>query len=452
MLLQKFRHAVRLVSIFSTFCMGIRRYAEQEKSTEYDLYYLRDMLPDNEDKPTPVQEASLYFNKHLFSRDNTLHFPFWARWTCALDPSDRTDAEIHKLVTLLRGMKSFNKFSRHAQWHLCRTMTYARYEKRRIIIRQGHPGFCFYFIVSGTVSVTVTRCDLKTGIYVTNTVDVLEKNDSFGEIALMTPDARRTATIICRERVEVLVVNRETVMEHCPDVFQRDFDEKFNVLRGHDIFKRWSNNSLKKLCFESHIKELAHGKLVDPDSTKSEAVYFIIKGKVDMLRRLDISAVIASKVSIRLYETKPLPRPSSAIPGKGKPQIEFVNVGSLTKNDSWDLRIVFTEGFAEPGNILVSAGVRLLKVPKQRILQMSPLGALDEFSKSFVLSHRSPTVDELYQEYMAAQSWIEYRQKVVQNVLDCKRGNHVAHMSSVTKGTSGWGPWPAKAAKNLKHE
>lgn len=47
----------------------------------------------------------------------------------------------------------------------------------------------------------------------------------------MRPDAKRTATIICRERAEVLIVNRETVMEHCPDVFQQDFDEKFNVLR-----------------------------------------------------------------------------------------------------------------------------------------------------------------------------------------------------------------------------
>ncbi|KAK3744008.1 hypothetical protein QZH41_010351, partial [Actinostola sp. cb2023] len=330
---EKFRHAIRLVSIFSVFCMGIRRYAEQEKSTEYDLYYLRDMLPDNEDKPTPVQEVSLYFNKHLFSRDNTLHFPLWARWTCALAPSERSDAEINKLVTLLRGMTSFNKFSREAQWHLCRTMTYARYEKRRIIIRQGHPGFCFYFIMSGTVSVTVTRRDFKTGIYVTNTVDILEKNDAFGEIALMTEAARRTATIICRERVEVLVVNRETVMEHCPDVFHKEYEEKYTVLRAHQLFKRWSDKTLRDICLESHIKELAHGKLVDPDSTASEAIYFILKGKVDMLRRLDLCAILASKASISLYDTRPLPRPSSAMPGSGKQ--EFVNVGSLYKNDAW---------------------------------------------------------------------------------------------------------------------
>lgn len=156
-----------------------------------------------------------------------LHFPFWARWTCALDPKERSHTDINKLVALLRGMKSFNKFSRHAQWQLCRTMTYARlakffstsfwvywwrisgccrYEKRRIIIRQGHPGFCFYFIVSGTVSVTVSQRDLKTGIHLTTTVDVLEKNDSFGvsfdnKIPRVTRKKKQQKTQIWRKKI-----------------------------------------------------------------------------------------------------------------------------------------------------------------------------------------------------------------------------------------------------------
>ena len=54
----------------------------------------------------------------------------------------------------------------------------------------------------------------------------------FKEIAMFSKEALRTATIICRERVEVLVVNREVVLEYCPDVFQREYEEKLNVLRS----------------------------------------------------------------------------------------------------------------------------------------------------------------------------------------------------------------------------
>ena len=51
------------------------------------------------------------------------------------------------------------------------------------------------------------------------------------EIALISEEARRTATIICRERVEVLMVNRATILEYCPDVFQREYEEKLRVMR-----------------------------------------------------------------------------------------------------------------------------------------------------------------------------------------------------------------------------
>jgi len=100
--------------------------------------------------------------------------------TCEKEPENRSETEVNNLVALLRGMKSFNKFSREAQRYVCRTMTYACYERRRIIVRQGHPGFSFFFIVSGSVSVTITRKDEKTGIDITNTVDVLLKNETFG--------------------------------------------------------------------------------------------------------------------------------------------------------------------------------------------------------------------------------------------------------------------------------
>ena len=60
------------------------------------------------------------------------------------------------------------------------TFLFFSYDRRRIIVRQGHSGFSFFFIVSGSVSVTITRKDEKTGIDITNTVDVLVKNDAFG--------------------------------------------------------------------------------------------------------------------------------------------------------------------------------------------------------------------------------------------------------------------------------
>ena len=70
--LARFRRAVYLIRIFSSLFLSIRRYAEQDKSRQYDFYYIRDMLPGHDDEPTPSKEIPITFNKHLFSRDNTV--------------------------------------------------------------------------------------------------------------------------------------------------------------------------------------------------------------------------------------------------------------------------------------------------------------------------------------------------------------------------------------------
>lgn len=427
----RFRRAVSLVRTFTALYLSIKKYADQDKTRQYDLYYMRDMLPDNKDRPTLMKELPFTFNKHLYSRENTLHFPLWARIICTKMPEYRSEAEMNNLVALLRGIKSFNKFSREAQRYLCQTMTYACYERRRIIVRQGHPGFSFFFIVSGSVSVTITRKDEKSGIYITNTVDLLEKNEAFGEIALISEEAKRTATIICRERVEVLVVNRETILNYCPDVFQREHDEKIRVMKSHSLFAGWGEDLLRSLTHRSHIREFSYGKLVDIDSTVSESIYFIIKGKIEMLRRIDLRAVAESADKVNRPRGKLLRKTS------GK-KASFVNVGSLQANDSWDLKTLSDKiPSRQPGNILVSAGVRVLKVPKRRVVELMPKGYIEEFQKNFFSRHRYLTEEEVYSDYVVAETWLEYRKNVLRSVIDVKEGRLVANVSAAAKNSSG---------------
>lgn len=70
--LSRFRRAVYLIRIFSSLCLSIRRYADQDKSRQYDFYYIRDILMGDDDGGTTVKEAPITFNKNLFSRDNTV--------------------------------------------------------------------------------------------------------------------------------------------------------------------------------------------------------------------------------------------------------------------------------------------------------------------------------------------------------------------------------------------
>jgi len=52
-------------------------------------------------------------------------------------------------------------------------------DAKRIILRKGHPGLCFYFLYSGSAFVNVEDTNRENKIF-TKTVSTLHRGDSFG--------------------------------------------------------------------------------------------------------------------------------------------------------------------------------------------------------------------------------------------------------------------------------
>ena len=61
-------------------------------------------------------------------------------------------------------LKCFDKYTRKVKTDLSRVIFYETYNSGRYIIKQGHDGFSFYFIVSGKVQVRITDTDKTTGL------------------------------------------------------------------------------------------------------------------------------------------------------------------------------------------------------------------------------------------------------------------------------------------------
>ena len=60
-------------------------------------------------------------------------------------------------------LKCFEKYSQRVKLELARVMCLETFDEGRTIIQQGHIGFSFYFIVSGSVNVILTEQDKITG-------------------------------------------------------------------------------------------------------------------------------------------------------------------------------------------------------------------------------------------------------------------------------------------------
>ena len=80
-----------------------------------------------------------------------------------------------------------------------------KYKKGEIIFIEGSPGKEMYIIHSGGVNVYKTINEEKINL------SVLRKNDFFGEMRLLL-GCPRTASIEARERTEVLVVTKDTLL------------------------------------------------------------------------------------------------------------------------------------------------------------------------------------------------------------------------------------------------
>jgi CRP/FNR family cyclic AMP-dependent transcriptional regulator len=81
-----------------------------------------------------------------------------------------------------------------------------RFAAREVVFHEGDPGDTLHLVVSGRLAVRVT-----TPLGHTATLTMIGAGDVFGELALLIPDARRTATVVSLERTHTLALGSAQV-------------------------------------------------------------------------------------------------------------------------------------------------------------------------------------------------------------------------------------------------
>jgi CRP/FNR family transcriptional regulator, cyclic AMP receptor protein len=79
-----------------------------------------------------------------------------------------------------------------------------RYAPGEVVFHEGDPADSLHMIESGRVSVGLTT---SYGNQVTFAIE--SQGEMFGELALLSPDSRRTATVTALERTETMIIHRD---------------------------------------------------------------------------------------------------------------------------------------------------------------------------------------------------------------------------------------------------
>eukprot|EP00731_Ephydatia_muelleri_P007632 Em0003g1880a len=238
---RKLLRCFKLVRLLALIELQLKSYARYDGCSKL----LKDLSRQSSDREFTVNQT-LAFNKASFFAHNTNYVPHWAIHMLSKPSSERSSCDIHHLALLLRTMKFFGddftwehllEICRHCEYsksgvmmrYVIRSGVMMRYEKERVILKAGHIPYYCYLIFSGSVHVKIAKST--DGVKVPSyTQSILRKGAIFGDVAVIH-NVRRTATVICQEDVECLLVDEDTCRKIFPEEKAHEFDTKMRHLK-----------------------------------------------------------------------------------------------------------------------------------------------------------------------------------------------------------------------------
>ena len=219
---------------------------------------------------------------------------------------------------------------------------------------------------------------------------------SFGEVALLDPLNKRSASIVCKEPCEFLRVERDEFDLLLRQFHQRELDAKLALFQERGYFQTWHERALRVVVRDTHRMAfrpqtvIAIGSRELGNLNRGPQAYIIAKGKAFIVRKLKV--VLDTKTGRVALATVADRRATSS---------------SLQLKSLWVSSAPLTRGDMVPympdSAALVSEGCEVLYVPQTSFLFRDNGVVLDEiYEQSYMLRSSDK---ELFRSYNQVQKW-----------------------------------------------
>ncbi|XP_067661280.1 cyclic nucleotide-binding domain-containing protein 2-like [Haliotis asinina] len=282
--LYKFRRAVRTVIVLMKATVSSSQTPQRSERQAMSWTQVHDDVGTSR---RAYERFGLTFDPSVFRANREAQLSTEAKAILSMDPGDRSEEQLHlALASLKQAVDAFGEFPIKMQRSLVRVGWYEHFERKRVIIRQGHVAENFYFILSGTAVVTILETNKQTREQYGHTVAMLKKGNSFGELALMH-GSRRSATVTCKNDVELLAVGRQDFIDIFMNVETNKEPEHITFLRSVDTLRGWPLEVLPyndpKTCIYTYFRR---GVLLCKESNATDWIYVILTGSCRVLKSL----------------------------------------------------------------------------------------------------------------------------------------------------------------------
>jgi len=189
------------------------------------------------------------------------------RETVALLGPARSGAPARRLAAL----RSSPLFDRHSRGRLVKMLAEGRVRRFRagsVIVKEGSLGKDFYFVMEGLAQVE------KGG----RPVNICERGDSFGELAVLSRDGRRHATVRAKTDMELLILDAGLYRRFgLPEAVEK------NLYDLVDFFSDHSSSALMSSLALGRIVSFPPGEDIIRVGDSDRSVFILLRGSVDIL-------------------------------------------------------------------------------------------------------------------------------------------------------------------------
>lgn len=194
-----------------------------------------------------------------------------------LDAEDRSDKDLHELLSFVRGIKFFTELKEKAGesslLQCCRKLKLETYPAGKVCTSQmvftaGDRGDLFYIILSGSCAVLSNTSQM---------LALLRQGDSFGELALIA-NAPRAASVMCREACHFAVLSRLDYQSILATVQDRTLMEKVDLIARHPTFGRWKKEVLMRMSYFFKSRALRKMQVLFVANQPASDLYLIKDG------------------------------------------------------------------------------------------------------------------------------------------------------------------------------
>lgn len=163
---------------------------------------------------------------------------------------------------------------------VCKYLYYKRVQPETKIIQINKEGKTFYVILRGSVGINI-YLQKATDLFEEEEINVLQAGDSFGELALLDPDAKTIATVKAKDTTELACLDKEQFVKILGVINQAEMNDKMNFVRSIHFLSKWFENDLKTLSFHFECLYLDRKEHVFREGEPTDGyIYFLKKGEV----------------------------------------------------------------------------------------------------------------------------------------------------------------------------